>query len=192
MFWIGQLLALTAGLLGLGIARSWILKWPWAREHHIDWVLGAVMILGLGVATKDYLSSQEESKALEQQIILVRDYNDVAQLTLNGSPWIGGDIILRTPLTDIMSGTATRNVDGTWAKVCSAAALDKYRQAIAYNPKFPFSYYWLALCLKESGDSNWTGAARKAREIFKLTTQISGHHPEHDQALRHLNELLAQ
>jgi hypothetical protein len=191
MFWLGQLLVVISGLLGLGFARAWILKHPKASETHIDLVLLLCLAMGVALAVREYLGSESDVRSLELKISEVRDYSDISQLTINGSPIIEGDIKISSPLTRILEGTFQIS-GGVARRICSPEAIAKNKEAISYNPRFPFSYYWMALCLKDAGDPTWVESARKAVEIFQITTQISGHHPSHDECLRKLREFLAE
>jgi hypothetical protein len=131
-----------------------------------------------------------EARSLREQVESVRDYADVARLTFNGSEFVGGDISFNSPLTRIMEGTFTEVGEGRFRKVCDQAALAKYREAIRQFPRFPFSHYWLALCLRERGDTEWRLHADAARAIFDRTTQIAGHQPSHDEAKSNLAQVL--
>lgn len=131
-----------------------------------------------------------EAQFLRQQIESVRDYSDMARLTFNGSEYVGGDITFSSPLTKIMEGTFTVVIPDRYRRVCTDAALTKYRKAIQAFPRFPFSHFWLALCLRDRGESSWQSHARSAYSIFERTTQIAGHQASHDEAKSYLAELL--
>ena len=130
-----------------------------------------------------------EAQFLRQQVESVRDYSDVARLTFNGSEYVGGDITFSSPLTKIMEGTFTEVSPGRYRRVCTDAAVAKYKKAIQEFPRFPFSYFWLALCLRDRGESPWQPHARSAYSIFEPTTQIAGHQVSHDEAKSFLAEL---
>lgn len=73
---------------------------------------------------------------------------------------------------------------------CDAKSLHTLEEAIARFPLFPFPYYGLAFCLQRSGARTWTKYASEAIAILRRTTSIVGHHPNHDQALRELEDAL--
>jgi hypothetical protein len=131
-----------------------------------------------------------EAQFLRQQVESVRDYSDVARLTFNGSEYVGGDITFSSPLMKIMEGTFTEVSPDRYRRVCTDVALTKYRKAIQVFPRFPFSHFWLALCLRDRGESSWQSLARSAYSIFERTTQIAGHQVSHDEAKSYLAELL--
>ncbi|MCK5416038.1 hypothetical protein KAI92_01270 [Candidatus Parcubacteria bacterium] len=79
-------------------------------------------------------------------------------------------------------------VEGGIKIKCDKSSLNKFKKAIDFNQNFPFSYYALAVCDKESGGNNWEGYAKEAFDILKITTKIEGHNPEHDRAFKILNE----
>jgi hypothetical protein len=192
MFWIGQLLAFVAGILGIALAREQISGWLHITDYQLDIALIVLLVVGAVIASREFLRQEAESQSLKQQIETIREYSDVAQLTFNGSPWIGGDIKLNTPLSAIMEGTATEVTPGRFRRVCTDEGLMKYREAIKDFPRFPFSYFWLALCLKDRSDPSWIEYARIAQQIFEHTTQIAGHHPSHDEAKKYLSEILSK
>lgn len=127
---------------------------------------------------------------LETEMTIVREYADVAMLTFNGSQFVGGDISFNSPLTKILEGTFIEVSPNRYRRVCTEESLGRYQQAIRDFPRFPFSYYWLAHCLRDSGDSQWKTYAELAQAIFEQTTQIAGHQKSHDEALADLNRLL--
>ena len=53
-------------------------------------------------------------------------------------------------------------------------------------PKFPFGYFWMAVCLRERNDPGWREYASKALDILRKTTILDGHHKHHDEAKREI------
>jgi len=191
MFWIGQALVVVAGLLRIGFVRSILRRRiPQASERTFDVILVALLAVGVGTAVWEYRDQLRTINSLETDIGIVRDYSDMALLNFNGSQFVGGDIAFNSPLTHLMEGTFTEVSPGRFRRVCTDDARRKYRQAIHGFPRFPFSHYWLALCLHDSGDHDWTTHAQTARSIFERTTRIAGHQQSHDQALAQLDKLL--
>ena len=61
---------------------------------------------------------------------------------------------------------------------------DKWVECIKKFPQFPFAYLYLSTYLKGIGDTSWKDVAHKGIAILKITTQIAGHQPDHDTALK--------
>lgn len=142
---------------------------------------------------REELSSMDKrTRDLEEDMDALREYSDVALLTFNGSQFVGGDILFNSPLTRILEGTYTQISPNRYRRVCTSESIQKYHQAINEFPRFPFSYYWLALCLRDSGNPEWQTYAESAYSIFEKTTRIAGHQSSHDEALNYLNELLGK
>ena len=76
---------------------------------------------------------------------------------------------------------------------CSCIALTTCIHALVRkNPFWPFSHYVLALCLKKQGDKFWEEHANKALKIFKKTTAVPNHIPDHSIAMKGVKEMLKQ
>jgi hypothetical protein len=84
--------------------------------------------------------------------------------------------------------TATYQIKGDG--MCTPAALDQYKSIIKKYPFWPFSHFVLAICLKRQGDKSWEKHAMRALEIFKKTTAVPNHHPDHSIALKEVKEML--
>ncbi|MBI2182284.1 MAG: hypothetical protein HYU31_15880, partial [Deltaproteobacteria bacterium] len=91
-----------------------------------------------------------------------------------------------TNISRMLEGTFTVANDRA-SYPCNPSTIAKFQEVIAKVPDFPFSYYAMASCLRQRGDSSWKGYAMKAVDILENTTIIDGHHPSHDQVLRELN-----
>ena len=71
------------------------------------------------------------------------------------------------------------------------AMLPKIDEVIKLYPNFPFGYWAKFNLLKDLGNPDWKLYAKKAMDIFEITTTIKGHDPSHDQVLKVLKEVLA-
>ena len=122
---------------------------------------------------------------LEQQIVHVRDYSSIAQLDGLGNPpgyGIGSDHIMDNELTRLIKGTYTIE-DEKISMERDASSEEVYRIIVKKFPKFPFGYFYLALCLRGRGDERWKIHAKDAIDILEKTTKIDGHHNHHDETL---------
>jgi hypothetical protein len=63
---------------------------------------------------------------------------------------------------------------------CIPTAIQKCKSVIDKFPQYPFSYYFIACCLKEKGNQSWVWYANKAKDIFEKTTKLPNHHSDHD------------
>lgn len=145
-------------------------------------------VLALLAPLKDQVTLQrKELNALQQ-------YTEVSKLNVMGKPGIVRlPLTEETPISRILEGSfVLQDLDGTeHANIsCDAAAIQKFHGVVESYPKFPFSYYALAFCLKRQHDPSWRDYAIRAVEIFKITITIDGHHRSHDMTLNELAQAL--
>jgi hypothetical protein len=153
--------------------------------------ISARQALALKAASEDATTAKSLAGSLGAEVERVKRFSYVAMLTINGSPSLGGDITVHTPISRAVEGVWVKVAPDKYRPVCDDAALTKARDAISAFPEFPFSYYALAFCLHKSGDVSWRSYADQAIKIFETTTQINGHQDSHDQCLRVLRELVS-
>lgn len=115
---------------------------------------------------------------------LQQDYSSVSRYNAFGL--LG---LARPPLTEHSSlnniiGNYLHEVPNNIVWDCTPEAVKAYTQAIKFEPKFPFTYYYKAGCEKEGSAADWQHDLDTARTILKITTQIPGHHPHHDTVLQ--------
>jgi hypothetical protein len=122
----------------------------------------------------------------------LQKYSAMANLTFNGSPVVGGDVNVTTPISKAVEGTWQEVSPDRFRPVCDEAALDKDRAGTRDFPEFPFTYYALAYCLEKKGDLAWKSYAQTAVDIFEKTTAITGHQGSHDQMLGYLRQILGR
>jgi len=140
-------------------------------------------------------ADKEEVRNVKEELRAVREYSSIARLTFTGLPLDfagGGDIVYTTPLSALLKPAVEKFGTNQMRFKCDEPSVHVLEKATNQYPKFPFSYFGLAFCSHDAGDSSWRGYALKATEILRETTTIDGHAPEHDQALAKLNTLLAQ
>lgn len=191
MFWIGQLIALVAGLLSIEFARR-IVKSNYLdlKETYFDIALMLFLIVGLLISSWDHLGSEREVTTLQTQLDTIRNYTEVSKLNFVGKTGtVTPPLLEETGVSRMLAGTYTITENHS-RYICDQTAIEKFHEVISRYPSFPFSYYALAFCLTRREDSSWRGFAIKAVEILQRTITIDGHHPNHDQALRELRELL--
>lgn len=124
-----------------------------------------------------------DDKDLREQI----EYSYVATLDALGKSYeVTYPLISETPISKILSTYIHMNATNTTSD-CSDSAMRAFRNVISLEPKFPFSYYFLATCEKLAGSLVWKSSMLTALNIFQITTQIAGHNVNHDQALNDIH-----
>lgn len=119
----------------------------------------------------------------DQKLGIKLDYSYVASLDATGKPFeVVYPLIVETVISKILSPYVQVSATSTNAD-CSLRGVEAYKRVISIEPKFPFSYYFLASCEKIYRKSEWKADMKKSLEIFQITTQIAGHNMQHDQAL---------
>jgi len=104
---------------------------------------------------------------------------------------LNGIIINQTPLMDWNKDFVSIS-NGKIICNCSPESIPICKSLIKKFPQYPFSYYFLSLCLKDKGDQSWKGYAKKAESIFIKTTTMQNHHNDHDLILIEIKKLLAR
>ncbi len=95
-----------------------------------------------------------------------------------------------SPIDGWSIGFIVRHPEGKIEIKCSPSVIDKCEQVIRQVPLYPFSYYFLAKCLKEKGNQSWKDFAIEAKSILEKTTKFPKHHPDHDLILQEINKLI--
>lgn len=193
MHWIGMAIALSSALLSTGLGRSHIRHYyPTLNDTLFDVVLIVVIVVGLGLSTIKHYIDQNEIKNLEEDVDLIK-YQEVslygpkgvkAGLLINGIPTV------RTPIDDWNKEYVHYGKGGKVIFQCQEGAKEVCLKVIDKIPEYPFSYLFLAQCLKEENESSWIEVAQKAKEILKKTTKMPGHNTSHDTALKEVADLL--
>ena len=169
MFWFG--IAVTAASL--------IVSFVWIQKTlAIRLALLALGLIGVAVTAERYFEDQKKTQQ-------TAEYWEVARLNVSGTHFAGGDAQEHTQWNDIVGAYIhDRNGKAVWD--CNPSALAAYTQSIKSDPKFPFPYLFRATCtsLVNAPASEWQKDIDKARTILRITTQIPGHHQNHDEILR--------
>jgi hypothetical protein len=136
----------------------------------------------------DSLKNIKISK-LQNDIVAVRDYVNIAKLNLLGVEQEDGDLIYNSELKIIMKKVFNYDL-GTrkYRIINSDSSLLNAELAIKLSPKFPFAYWVKAFILSNKKDPSWIKFSKKAIEILEITTTIDGHNPVHDRILESLKK----
>ena len=137
---------------------------------------------------------RKSTSELEDELEGVKRYGNVAKLNMIGLTGIAGNGIHEENwvLSELEDAYNYEQRDGeTHASIrCDKNAIAFFEKAAEINPDFPFSFFALAICKAKREEEDWKRYAEKAVAIFEHTTEISGHHENHDWALKGLREML--
>jgi hypothetical protein len=135
--------------------------------------------------------TKEMVQSLADQAEIQKNYHDVANMNFFGVPQIDNiGLPNENPISKLLEDTVTPN-SGSIAFKGDAAAEQKFRDVIALEPKFPFSYVALGVILQRRGDSGWRDCFIKAESILEKTTSIPGHSSDHDACLKIVKDSLS-
>jgi len=130
---------------------------------------------------------------LEEQKISVdaiKDFSDIAILDIYGKdPKFKGGLKYNSSLSSLIEKCLYED-NGNVFPLCDSQSISSFNEAIRQFPRFPFSYYCLAKCYKDTGNPKWENYAQKGIQIFKNTTKIAGHNRQHDEALSQLLKMV--
>lgn len=164
------------------------------QSKHVWLVFCVINLITVAIININSLKKARKVKILESDIEAVRDYSEVSRLDLLGYPLgygIKSDHAYDSALTCLFEGMYTVK-DEKLSMRLGPEAEQRYREITQKFPKFPFGHYYLAFCLRESGNNEWREHAQQALEIFKITTRIDGHRSHHDEFLKMVSEWLEE
>lgn len=133
---------------------------------------------------------------LERELEGVKRYGSVAKLNgygLSGRIGPGSGLKETSVISQALEGAYLREEVGGQVRRrarCDDKGIAAFRRAVKINPDFPFSHWALAMCAVGAGGKEWRTHAERAVTILEHTTQIAGHHRDHDEALQALRRLL--
>jgi hypothetical protein len=85
VFWLGKLLVLTEGLIGLALIRRRVqLRWPSLRNRHFDVATVVLLLLGLGIMAIIHVREVRKSEELEGTVSVLRDFLSVGPMGPTG------------------------------------------------------------------------------------------------------------
>lgn len=109
----------------------------------------------------------------------------------NASGEINGVPVVATPINNWNEQFLTR-VDGALVWNAGVGAREACDDVIKKVPSYPFGYYFRALTKKQNSDASWKEDMAKAISILEKTTDIVGHHSDHDKVLLEARTFLAK
>ena len=195
MTYVLLVLGYLATIAAVTLVRTAVKSWqPKLRELHLDAVIITATSVAFVVTIRlQYLADGAAEKQTRQLEALTR-YAEVAHMNEYGEtmPIVHGGALMQTgPVIDALEGawTASPDKNDLWP-VCNENGIKKFSTVAANWPDAPWGHWGLALCSFCVGDPTWRDHAERVREIFRATTQIAGHHPDHDTALATVEKFL--
>ncbi len=131
----------------------------------------------------------EEIEDTEKRLKNFQNYSYSASLNYLGNSVESPNIIISSPVSRKLEGCYTKSEKNT-AFECTDECLGRYESLIQSDPFFPFSYYYITICLFNNKNSDWVIYARKSLEILDETTNIEGHNSYHDEIKNKLLEMM--
>lgn len=159
-----------------------------AREHDPDLTEEEA----LRTITNEVLALRQRASQLEHDLSGLQRYTTVARYDVLGLTGIAGaGLKENSPIARALEGAYVKEGNKYFPR-CDSQGISQFASVARDHPNFPFSYWALALCLRDAGDPQWRIHADRAISIFEHTTKIDGHNPQHDQAKRQLDALIAE
>jgi hypothetical protein len=159
-------------------------------------------LISIYITYKSDIFKDMSLKNANQELDRIKNYNYVSKLGYNGSEqqffyaMDPNHPIIPSGLPQILIGTYSITgsaSDGAPNRIeykCDVDSQQKYQKAIDFNKNYPFSYYALAVCEKQVNNQEWQSNARKALDIFNITTVIDGHNLWHDLGKKEVEKIL--
>lgn len=159
-----------------------------SERRWVIWVWWGAFAIGFLFQIMSLFQSWEDNQRVERL-----EYQDIAHYNALGniSGSVNGVPIVGTPINNWSKDFMTRE-DGQPIWKCNNEVKDSCSEVIHKLPLYPFSYYALALCKKESNDQSWESDAKKALSILKITAAVEDHHSDHDKVLKDVKKLLGE
>ncbi len=126
----------------------------------------------------------EQAQRLTHELQQQQEYSNVARYNVFGPLGLArAPLAEHSPLNNIL-GSYLHEVPNDIFWDCTPEAVKAYTEAIKFESKFPFAYYYRAGCEKADNTGDWQHDVDTARTILGITTQIPGHHANHDEVLK--------
>ncbi len=140
----------------------------------------------------DIEERNKKIQELENQVNNVKEYTFYADMDITGRNISTGSGLTFTSGITVLMDKILEKTDNVYIVKSSPKTLEYIDEVIIKFPKFPFGHYAKAIYLKSHKKNDWQLSAKKAVEIFEVTTSINGHHINQDQAFAELKTMLRQ
>lgn len=171
----------TVSIVALGITFFLTDRSHWRKILLVIGIVGAALSGLQAYRNRDRADVlQNELRALQQK----QEYSNMARYNAFGLLGLArAPLTEHSPLNKIL-GSYLHEVPNNVQWDCIPEAVEAYTEAIKLESKFPFAYYYRAGCEKADNTGDWQHDLDTARIILRITTQIPGHHPNHDEVLK--------
>lgn len=137
-------------------------------------------------------SLREQATQLGSELEGLKRYSSISKLNVLGLTGTAGvGLKESSALSRALEGLYIER-EGKLYPRCDAEGIARFEDVAEQHPLFPFAHWALAICQRRAGNPDWRRHANRAVEILEHTTELSGHHPHHDQIHQELMQLLKQ
>ena len=135
-------------------------------------------------------SLRQQTVQLETELDGVKKYSSVSKLNAQGLTGRAGAGLRETSdLSRALDGAYIEH-GGKLYPNCNTEGIAQFARVTVEYPSFPFAHYALAVCQRQEGNPEWQQHAQRAIDILYHTTRLDGHHQNHDDAYRELQNLV--
>ncbi len=137
-------------------------------------------------------SLRKQTALLGSELQGLKKYGNVAKLHAKGlTGMAGAGLRESSALSRALEGAYVEK-EGRLYPRCDTEGMTRFANVAKKYPAFPFAHYALAVCQQIAGNPQWRVHANRALEIVIHTTQVAGHHRDHDAIHQELTQLLTQ
>ena len=137
-------------------------------------------------------SLRKQTALLGSELQGLKKYGDIAKLDARGLTGRAGvGLKESSALSRALEGAYVEKEGRVYPR-CDTEGMTRFSNVAKKHPAFPFAHYALAVCRHMSGNPQWRVHANRALEIVNHTTQLAGHHTNHDEIKQELTQLLTQ
>jgi hypothetical protein len=145
-----------------------------------------VGILGIASSSLQAYKSRRRADHLQNEVAMLQqrqEYWDVSKLNAVGLTGIARfPLAEHSPINDLVAPHI--KLEPHFSVDCLPEAMTAFGTAIEMNDKFPFPYYYRALCNYANHRHVCQQDLEKAQFILSITTTIPGHNQNHDEVLK--------
>src|SRR4051812_5474454 len=167
MFWIGIIITLSSGVLGIESMRTRLLhRFPRVSCRGVDVMLCMLLVLGVAISTAQYVSDQRELQGIGKHVETLQ-FQDLARYSVFGHQsglWNGVPVV-RTPLNGWCDSFVSRD-QGVLSWKFDEKTEIACRAALAKVPRFPFAHFFVASIMKQKGSPEWRREATDTLRLF--------------------------
>lgn len=165
----------------------------WWSKRHADFVSVGVFAIGAALSIGSHVAAERSHRLTLHDVTALRDYSYVATLDPTGRTGKAGRYLTETTaISRLIDSVYNVLGERSVSPKCSQETFSLLEAIREKEPKFPFTYWIAANCLRKAGDTNWVAFADSALHILSYTTAIADHHPSHDNVYEQLTKWLEE